>query len=89
MISESTRESYYLHQYRILIFILFKDLTSIKFNRAERFVRIEKMSQFSAEVGYRSYRIRKGLQELERLNIIHDLKFAYNKASFYVEKTRV
>jgi hypothetical protein len=64
-------------------------MPSIKFNKGERFVSIEKMSQFSADVGYRSYKIRKGLQELARLNLIHDLKFSYNKASFYLEKTRI
>ena len=89
MLAESTRESYYLHQYRVLVFLLFKPLTSVKFNKGERFVHIQKMSQFSAEVGYRSYKIRQGLKELERLNIIHDLKFAYNQATFFLEKTRI
>jgi hypothetical protein len=89
MLPEGQRETYYLVQYRILTYILFRPLPYIKLHKGERFVEIQKMSQMVTEVGYRTSRIRRALQELERLNIIHDVKFAYNKASFYIEKTLI
>ena len=83
------KESKYLFQYRVLAFVLFKDLDYIRFDPNTRLVRIEKMSAFSIELGYLSHRIRDGLAELQRLNIISNLKFAYNKASFYIEEIRL
>lgn len=83
------RESYYLYQYRILVYILFRDLDYVHFNPANRHVQITSMSTFSIDVGYRSYKIRKGLTELARLNLIYDVKFSYNKAQFYLGEPRL
>lgn len=78
------KESVYLFQYRILVYLLFKNLDYIKYDSMTKHVEIRKMSKFSVEVGYLTARIRDGLRELERLNIISDLKFSYNKAAFYL-----
>lgn len=83
-----SRESNTLYQYRILTVLLFKDLDYIHFDPKTGLVRIEKMSAFSVELGYRSHKIRRGLEELQRLNILYDVKFAYNKAFFYMERCR-
>lgn len=85
----TTRETFTHFQYRILIFVLFKNLPYVRFDKATRLVTIEKMSQLSVEVGYRSAKIRDGLKELQRLLVIHDLKTSYNKASFYIEKSKI
>jgi len=86
---QPARETFYHFQYRILAFLIFKNLGSVTYDRTTRYVQIIKMSSLSVDVGYRSAKIRKGLQELERLRIIHDLKFSYNKASFYIEQMRI
>lgn len=89
MLPEGRRETFKLLQYRILAYILFRPLPYVRVLKGERHVKIEKMSSFVADIGYRSNRIRMGLVELEKLGIIHDLKFSYNKAAFYVEKTQI
>jgi hypothetical protein len=88
-VEASARESFYLFQYRVLVFLLFKKFAFVKYDKSARKVEIVKMSQMALAVGYRSYKVRKALRELERLHIIHDLKFAYNKASFYLEKVQL
>jgi hypothetical protein len=85
----TNRESFYLFQYRVLVFLLFKNYPFVKYDASTRHVQIVKMSQLALSVGYRSYKVRKALRELERLHIIHNLKFAYNKASFYLAEVQL
>ena len=80
----TTRETYYLYQYRILIFLLFKNQDYVTYDPATRLLKINKISAFSTDVGYRSYKVRSGLRELQNLDLIYDLKLSYNKASFYL-----
>lgn len=84
--AETDRESFYLFQYRVLCFILFKPLAFVKYEKPIRRVQILKMSQLALLVGYRSFKVRRALKELERIGLIHDLQFAYNKASFYLSE---
>lgn len=86
--SSEQRESYYLFQYRILIFLLYKDYEYVKYDPETRHMQILKMSKFSTDVGYLSARIRDGLRELARLNLIYGLKLSHNKASFYLEEMK-
>lgn len=83
------RESFYLFQYRILTFLLFKPFPFVKYEVGTRRVQILKMSHLAIAVGYRSYKLRRAFVELQRLGIIHDVKFAYNKASFHIETLRI
>jgi hypothetical protein len=83
------RESFYLYQYRVLVFLLFKSYPFVKYSKQTSSVHIVKMSQFANAVGYRSYKVRRALKELERLHIIHDLKFSYNQATFLIEKVQL
>lgn len=83
------REIYTFFQYRILTYLLFKDYDYVYFDPKTRLVRIEKMSAFSVDIGYRSFKIRNGLKKLQQLNLVYDLKFAYNKASFYLEDIKL
>lgn len=83
------RETHTHFQYRILIHILFKGHPYIRFDAKTRLVVIEKMSHFSVDLGYRSARIRKGIQELQRLHLIYDVQFSYNKAKFYLEEVKL
>lgn len=80
------RETYYLYQYRILVFLLFRDQDYVTFNPETRHLKINKLSAFSNDVGYRSHKVRQGLVHLQKLNLIYDLQLAYNKASFYLAR---